>query len=205
MILSWFCPRTGKLHVIDEMCVLAFSDDLEYWMIDEVCHHHHNHYNLQNHHNCHNLQNHHNCHNRQNHHDFYISAMAMSIGWLSLHFMNFLKILKISPNIVFQVFLESCCQNKLVLFIKFIFYEGLISIDIKFLPHTKHKVSLWKSQKNLHPNLCPSSKWVAWQDLKCSKRRSPTSESLPKHLHRILLFSTLVHWAFQIKCNLNAM
>ena len=27
---------TGKLHVVDEMCVMAFSDDLDYWGIEEV-------------------------------------------------------------------------------------------------------------------------------------------------------------------------
>ncbi|XP_040567548.1 potassium voltage-gated channel protein Shab [Lepeophtheirus salmonis] len=28
--------RTGRLHVVDEMCVMAFADDLNYWGIEEV-------------------------------------------------------------------------------------------------------------------------------------------------------------------------
>ena len=33
-VLSFY--RSGKLHLVDEMCVMAFSDDLTYWGIDEL-------------------------------------------------------------------------------------------------------------------------------------------------------------------------
>jgi hypothetical protein len=32
-ILSYY--RTGRLHIIDEICTLDYFDDLKFWMIDE--------------------------------------------------------------------------------------------------------------------------------------------------------------------------
>ena len=29
--LRWKTAKTGKLHLIDDVCALSFADDLDYW------------------------------------------------------------------------------------------------------------------------------------------------------------------------------
>ena len=34
--LQCYLLFTGKLHLVDDTCVLSFADDLEYWGVDEL-------------------------------------------------------------------------------------------------------------------------------------------------------------------------